>query len=197
VAYGTGNAQPLLLGRVYGMEPAAIGTWLSLIQGGCGAFGAILGGVLADRLGKRDRAWYLYVPLIGALLSAPLALASYMAPTAGLMLALIAPAVILSAMFLGPTLAITHALVPPNMRAMSSAVLFFILNLIGLGLGPMTTGFLSDYFATQGYGADSIRWAMVVTVLIGIPVASLFWVGARRLPKEGGIEVQNTQSQSA
>jgi MFS family permease len=186
VAYGTGNAHPLLLGRVHGMEPGAIGTWLSLIQGGCGAFGAVLGGVLADRLGARSRDWYLLVPVIGTLGSAPLAAASFLAPSAGLMLALLAPAVVLSAMFLGPTLALTHSLVPPNRRAMSSAVLLFILNLIGLGLGPTITGFLSDYFAAQGHGAESIRWAMVITALVGIPAGALFWVGARRLPAVPG-----------
>jgi hypothetical protein len=42
--------------------------------------------------------------------------------------------------YLGPCLATCHALVPPAMRALTSAILFFVLNLIGLGMGPLVAG---------------------------------------------------------
>ena len=58
--------------------------------------------------------------------------------------------------YLGPCLATCHALVPPAMRALASAILFFILNLIGLGMGPLTAGALSDYFSAE-YGLDGFK----------------------------------------
>ena len=54
------------------------------------------------------------------------------------------------------------------MRALASAILFFVLNLIGLGLGPWSVGMISDYLQPQ-YGAESLRYAMLWVV----PVASV------------------------
>ena len=51
---------------------------------------------------------------------------------------------ILGPMYLGPTFGMTQTLVPPAMRATASALMLFILNLIGLGLGPVFAGVLSD-----------------------------------------------------
>ena len=49
-------------------------------------------------------------------------------------------------MYLGPTIAASHSLVPARMRSMTSAILLFVLNIIGLGLGPLLIGMLSgDY----------------------------------------------------
>ena len=56
-------------------------------------------------------------------------------------------------------------MVPPGMRALTSAILFFILNIIGLGLGPLTTGALSTF--EPSFGGNSLRYAMLVTALIG------------------------------
>jgi hypothetical protein len=71
--------------------------------------------------------------------------------------------------YLGNSIATAHALVGARMRAMASAILFFILNLIGLGMGPSAVGFLSDYLAPS-LGGESLRYAMVYLI-----PAALFW----------------------
>ena len=50
----------------------------------------------------------------------------------------------LGAVYLGPAIAMTHALVKVRMRALASSILLFILNLIGMGLGPQIVGILND-----------------------------------------------------
>ena len=47
---------------------------------------------------------------------------------------------LLALTYLGPVIAMSHAMVPPAMRAFASSILFLVLNLIGLGLGPVFTG---------------------------------------------------------
>lgn len=91
----------------------------------------------------------------------------------------------MAAMYLGPSLAITHHLVPPSMRAMSSAALFFILNIIGLGLGPTAVGMLSDWFTLNtDIVQDSAKWGMVIAVCAVYPFCILWHLGAQALPKE-------------
>ena len=67
--------------------------------------------------------------------------------------------VFLGAMYLGPTLAMTHGIVSLRMRALASSILFFVLNLIGLGLGPLFTGMLSD--------ALSMAWSWQKACILG------------------------------
>jgi transposase len=64
----------------------------------------------------------------------------------------------------GPTYALTQTLVRVRMRGTSMSVLVVLLNLIGVGVGPTLAGLLSDFFAAR-FGADSVRWAMVVVLL--------------------------------
>jgi len=59
------------------------------------------------------------------------------------------------------------------MRSFTSSIYFFVLNLIGLGLGPLTIGFLSDLF-TPTYGNESLRWAFCITILTGLISSILF-----------------------
>ena len=56
-----------------------------------------------------------------------------------------APYELLSATWLGAALAVTHSMVGLRQRAVASAVLFFLINLIGLGLGPQLLPLISDY----------------------------------------------------
>ena len=83
--------------------------------------------------------------------------------------------------YLGPVLAISHSMVPPAMRALTSAILFFVLNIIGLGLGPLMTGLLSDTFEPS-FGSNSLRYAMLVTSLFGTLGMLMFFIASRKLP---------------
>ena len=84
--------------------------------------------------------------------------------------------------YLGPCLAVCHSLVPPAMRALTSAILFFVLNLIGLGMGPLAVGFLSDRL-TLDYGDDGLRIAMLIVSAISSVGVVMFLLAARNLPR--------------
>ncbi len=183
VTYGVGNWMVPYLERSHDWDRTEIGLMYGLTAGVFGAAGTIGGGFLADRLGRVDRRWFLWVPMWGKLLSAPFFVFGLLAPNGWLALTGYALGLICASVYLGPSIAITHHLVPPSMRAMSSAVLFFILNAIGLGLGPMAVGIISDYFTeTTTLGPDALRWAMLCAVVGTYPLCWLWHLGAQNLP---------------
>ena len=214
VTYGIGNWMPPFLTRTFGawsvpelqvffgfctnselatacveMSRTEIGLFYGIIAGLGGALGTVAGGYLADHFGANDRRWFLWVPMWGKLLAGPFFVSALLAPTAELSLMLYFPAIAMAAMYLGPSLAITHHLVPASMRAMSSAVLFFILNILGLGLGPTAVGMLSDwFFLNTDVGQDSAKWGMVIAVCAVYPLTLLWHLGARALPNNGRVE---------
>jgi hypothetical protein len=75
------------------------------------------------------------------------------------------PAALLSC-FLAPLVATSQLLVPANLRAFTSAVLALVVGIVGLGLGPLVTGMLSDLFASRyGLGQDSLRYAIAASAV--------------------------------
>jgi hypothetical protein len=71
------------------------------------------------------------------------------------------------------------------MRALASGILLFVLNIIGMGIGPQFTGILSDIFqATTDFGADSLRWALVVSLVFNLFAGVLYWFAARTLRED-------------
>lgn len=176
--YGTTNFMPAYLARVHEMGTTEIGFALAIAIGVGGGVGTFSSGFLADKLGKKDIRWYLWMPALMGLLSFPLGLYVFLSnDTANIMYVFFFSA-LLSSMYLGPSIAVCHSLSKPSMRALVSAILFFILNIIGLGLGPLATGALSDYLAAD-YGVESIRYALVIVSVFGSVIAiSLFvWAG--------------------
>ncbi|WP_206020111.1 hypothetical protein [Pseudomaricurvus alkylphenolicus] len=84
--------------------------------------------------------------------------------------------------YLAPVIAITHRLVANRMRAMASAILFFIINIIGLGLGPLLVGMVSDLLSAS-LGSESLRYSLLIFCSISTGWAGLhFYLGARHLP---------------
>ncbi|GAA6134388.1 MFS transporter [Oceaniserpentilla sp. 4NH20-0058] len=183
VSYGIGNFLPSFLMRSHGFDSLQVGTSLMLTTGIGGAIGTYMGGYLADKFGQKDIRWYLWVPAIPALIVTPINVFAMFTPQADMALMYIFMATMLGSLYLGPTIAITHTLVPPSMRAMASAVLFFILNLIGLGLGPLTVGIASDALASS-YGADSLRYAIAGVSFVGLIAMALCLLAAKHLPKD-------------
>lgn len=129
-----------------------------------GALGTFMGGYLSDRLARTDARWYAWVPALSTAVGIPFAFLFYLWPDGRVALMLYALPAVLGGMYLGPTFAMTQALAPPHMRAMASAVLLFILNMIGMGLGPMAVGMLSDFLAPR-FGIESIRWSLLIIVV--------------------------------
>ena len=181
VGYGNGNFFPSFLIRNHGMTLTEVGITLAITAGFMGAIGSYLGGFLADRLGKEDKRWYIWVPLIGGLLGFFPNLYMLLADDIQHVLICVAFVNLATTTYLGPVLAISHSMVPPAMRALTSAILFFVLNIIGLGLGPLTTGLLSDTFEPI-FGSDHLRYAMLVTVLVGGLGMLMFYIASKKLP---------------
>jgi predicted MFS family arabinose efflux permease len=178
--YGTGNFAASYYLRNHGLSLTQVGILLAVAGGLSGMIGTFLGGYLGDKLAIRDKRWYLWVPAIGLALSTPTSLIYYL--TDNITLAIICQflTTLTYSMFLGCCLAISHTLVHPGMRAFTSAILFFMLNLIGLGLGPLATGLISDALAAS-YGVNSLRYAMVIVSLIGTAAIPLYYAASRYL----------------
>jgi predicted MFS family arabinose efflux permease len=183
VGYGVGNFFPSFLIRNHGLSISQVGMVLALVSGIGGAAGTYLGGYLGDRFGARDPRWYLWVPMYGGLIAFGPYLYVLLTDNTTHLLIILIFTNILTALYLGPSIAMSHALVPPSMRALTSAILFFVLNMIGLGLGPFLTGLTSDLLAPR-FGDQSLRYAMVLASMTGLVAILLFYLGARKLPAD-------------
>ncbi len=180
--YGSATFVPSFLARVHEVPLGLRGTLIALIVVS-GAIGNVAGGRLADRFGARDARWYLWVPGIATLLGAPAAAAFYLWPTPYVAVAIGCVPTILGAMYLGPTFALTQTMVRPRMRALASAILLFVINMIGLGGGPTFVGWLSDQLEPS-FGVEAVRWALLLTVVAGALWSTLHYALAARTVRE-------------
>ena len=121
----------------------------------------------------------MWVPAIATLVGVPIALGFYLVPNVYVALAIGALSSIAGPMYLGPSFAMTQTLVHPRMRALASAILLFIINLIGLGLGPWFVGYASDLLMPH-FGDQSLRVALASIVSLGNAWATAHYVLAAR-----------------
>ncbi len=178
--YGFGTWTPAFLIRVHDMGTGEVGTWLGLMTGFGGGLGAFLGGYLCDRVARDDARWYLWLPAGATILAIPALLLFLLLPNQVPALLCYIPAVIFGAAWLGPTFSITQGLVKLRMRAMASAILLFIINLIGLGLGPQAVGIMNDLMA-QSLGVEAIRYSLLLVAFTNVWAATHFVLAARTL----------------
>ncbi|MGF1543824.1 MAG: spinster family MFS transporter [Parvularculaceae bacterium] len=145
-----------------------------------GTAGIWLGGVLADRYGADRKAAYALVPAFAFLATVPFFLVGVLSTS----LALAFPAFLglqaLSLVWLGPVIAAFQQIVKPNMRATASAIFLFVNNLIGIGVGNLVIGALSDALRAE-FGDESLRYAILSGVGFYAVAAGLFIFAARRL----------------
>jgi len=166
--------------RSHGLSTGEIGTWLAAIGFTAGVIGVYLGGYLGDRLADRDQRWYMWLPALATATFIPFAFLLYLSPNPYAGLILYFPGSILGGMYLGPTFAMTQSLVPANMRATAAAILLFVINIIGLGLGPSTVGVLSDALYDR-VGDDSLRYALLIVSTAYLWASLHFWLASRTL----------------
>lgn len=166
---------PTLLMRVHGWSPADVGSVFGVMVVAASASGVFCGGALAMALMRRGVAGAnLLVPLGAALLALPFAIAFPLMATAQGSLAMLAPALFLSAFPFGCGTAVLPLISPNRMRAQVVAIYLLIANLVGFTFGPTSVGFLTDYvYGRPDLVGLSLATAPAVFFVIG--AALLAW----------------------
>lgn len=140
--------------------------------------GTILAGVVVDRLAARDVAWKLRLPGLLCVLAAPIMGAGLLAADYKTCLILYGVANTLVFLALPALYSGVYGVAKDSERAMAIAVLGLVTNLIGLGLGPVVLGAISDAL-NPAFGADSLRYALASSVLFLAWAAAHMLLGSR------------------
>jgi len=187
-----------------------VGLALGIMSGTAGTIGAIAGGLIADKFGKNDLRAYMVTPAIASLVTIPIYIAAVTVGSAPVAFGFLAINAFLGTLWYGPVYGTGQSVVPPHMRATAAAILLFIINLIGLGLGPLAVGALSDFSANMmltdaglsveacktAAGAakatcasavgEGVRWALIISALFGLIAFACFWL-ARMTIREDNV----------
>jgi len=148
-----------------------------------GIAGIWFGGALGDRYGQKRKGAYAIVPAVAFLATIPFFLVGVLGHSLAIVFAAFLVIQALSLVWLGPVLSAFQHLVGPNMRATASAVFLFINNLIGIGLGNLIIGALSDAFAAR-FAEESLRYAILSGTIFYVIAAALFFLTAPRLKQD-------------
>ena len=183
LAYGKTTWTTIFFQRTHGLTPGEVGFWFGVVNGAAGIAGTFLGGWLADRYGAENRRQVLTAPAVGMALAVPLAFLAYRADNWLFALTLLFLPTLFNSLYYGPTYSAAQGLVPLRARAIAAAVLLFFQNLIGLGLGPLFFGMLSDWLRPE-FGEESVRYVLYGAAFLGLFPAFFFWRCSLRLNEE-------------
>jgi MFS family permease len=178
--YGLALWTPSVLMRSYGLDLVDTAHFFASLLLIGGTTGVLLGGVLADRLGTGDRRWYAWLPAIAWLITAPMFAIGLSVSSLVVAWPLLLVPNALNILWLGPVTTAVQHLVPRHMRATASASFLLINNLIGIGIGPLLFGRISDALKAS-YGAESLRYAAVGCTTFYLLAAFLMFFAAKRL----------------
>lgn len=151
-------------------------------------FGTYLGGLLAERYSHRNVAAYAWVPITAIVLGAPCLMLAFWVDSVPLHLMFIGIYITLSGVWVAPCFAAAQTLVPVRMRAMSTAMFFLILNIIGLGCGPTYIGMLSDMLMPAYGELQSLRLAITSLAVVYVIGIGFFLLAAKNLRYDWPIE---------
>ena len=183
LSYGKGVWVLVYFQRTHKLSVGQTALWVGVILGIAGIVGTWLGGWAADKFGAKDRRHMLTLPAWAMVLAAPVLFAGYMVDDWRLAIALLILPTIANSAYYGPAYGAAQVLARPDTRAMAAAWMVFAQNLIGLGLGPLLFGALSDMLKPE-YGTQSVRIVLYFAAWAGLVPALLFWLGARALGRE-------------
>jgi len=176
---------PSFFVRSFGMSLGAVGVTWGIAAGVAGLLGAYGGGWLADRFGARDPKFVLLVPAVAMLLSIPFQIVAVLAGSWLLALLFLLVPTALNAMYIAPTMSLNQSLAPTSLRATSAAFSTLVVNLVGLGLGPVLLGLVSDIFASiAGDTGEGLRLALIAISPLYLLTAACFALASRSLARD-------------
>jgi len=159
VGYAMLSWTPALLMRTKGMQLGELAAYYSLTSGIAAAIGMLASGLLVDRFGQKNQRVYGLIPAVAFLGAIPFYLTGIWTQHWGWSLVALAIPFAVYAAYLPPALAIVQNGVSPAERSTASAFLLFVVNIIGLGGGPLFVGAMSDAAARNGIGSP-LQFAM-------------------------------------
>lgn len=180
---GIGQWKPSFFIRSFGLQTGELGTWFAVIYGLSGFIGTYLGGSWASRNAAGNEGLQLKAIAATYCVLAVLSACTYLAFDVHIAFALVAIVMVASGIVVGPLFATVHALVPQNMRAVAIAIMFLFSNLVGMGLGPLAAGALSDAFHPWA-GDDSLRYALLAMSPGYLWCALHIWHASTTISKE-------------
>lgn len=160
VGYGVGQYLVSFMIRTHGFSLFEGATLVGVVLGLCAAIGTFASGFLADRISKRHPNALSWLPALGFACATPLYLLAFVLPNIWLAMPALMVGAVTHYFYLGPMYAVTQGVVAPRMRATAVAVLLFVVNLIGYGMGPPVIGALSDFLAQGQLAAHGLTPAM-------------------------------------
>lgn len=146
VTYALMNFATLFLMREKGMTLQEIALWYALLLGVSVSLGIFGSGWLIDRLSRRYKTAYAYLPAVGLIMAAPFFAGFVWASDWRFALLFLSVPMALNYFYLSPAVTLVQEEVRPNQRVLAGALLLLVMNLIGLGLGPTFLGAASDFF---------------------------------------------------
>ena len=184
VGYAASTWMASFMIRSHGMATGELGVWLALTIGVGGGIGTFCAGMFADKLAKKDKRWYAWLPACAALAGLPFFIWTMLAANASTALTVHIGSVLVANAYLGASIAVMHGMVGAQMRAVSSAIFFLVLNIIGLGLGPWTVGVYSDFLFAE-YGKESLRYSLLTVIpIVGVWASAHFFMAAKTLRED-------------
>ena len=181
VWYAGSQLNAVFFQRSHGMSSGQAGTWLAFFAG-VGALGTLVGGVLSDRLAARtgDRRWYMWVPGIATLVMVPFQFFSYLSNDLNLVIPSFFIMISLASMFFGPSFAVSQTLATLRSRAVATSLLLLVQTFVGLGLGPLVAGQISESLKPH-VGDDSFRYGLFLVGFVNLWAAYHYFAGARTI----------------
>jgi MFS family permease len=180
-SYGSAAWIPSFFIRTFDWKAGEVGIIYGLIVMVFGCLGIVFGGWLTDRWlkqGKTDAALRVgilasFIAIVGGV---------YLIANTGLLAAiLMVPAVFAMAMPFGAAPAAIVAVVPNQMRGQTTAVYLFIVNLIGLGVGPTAVALVTDYVFADDL---ALKWSMLIVGTVANLAAIVFLAAGLRPYRE-------------
>ena len=158
--YSLSQWLPTFFRRSHGMSGTEVGIAIGLLIGVGGGLGTFLGGWLSDKVSRRDERWSLWLSAAVFAIAFPFYFVAIMIPDKWSALAALFIPAMAGLFATGPLAALLQGLVKLRMRAMVVAIFLLVTNLIGVGLGPLAIGLISDLLSAR-LGSESLRYALL------------------------------------
>jgi predicted MFS family arabinose efflux permease len=176
------NWAPAYIMRTFNLSASETGASFGGLMGVLGLSGLLLGGFVASWFASRRPGNTFRILALLLAISTVTQIASFLVTSYALFLAFTAVSILCIGFYFAPTFSAIQSLVDPRARAFAAAVTLFCISAVGMGLGTSLAGLLSDLLNPH-FGADSLRWALLIVTVVRFWGAGHYFLASRALDR--------------